>query len=88
MVDKKLEGSSDFDSIIATHVYGNPCAVESFDNLSSKYNVKVIYDAAHAFGVRYGEKSLLSYGDVSTLSFHATKAFHTIEVGAIIFTEN
>lgn len=87
LVDKKLEGSSDFDSILATHVYGNPCAVESFDSLSSKYNVKVIYDAAHAFGVRYGEKSLLSYGDASTLSFNATKVFHTIEGGAIIFKE-
>lgn len=88
LVDKKLESSSNFDSIIATHVYGNPCDVDSFDNLSSKYNIKVIYDAAHAFGVRYGEKSLLSYGDASTLSFHATKVFHTIEGGAIVFREN
>jgi dTDP-4-amino-4,6-dideoxygalactose transaminase len=88
LVDKKLESSSNFDSIIATHVYGNPCDVKSFDDLSSKYNIKVIYDAAHAFGVRYGEKSLLSYGDASTLSFHATKVFHTIEGGGIIFKEN
>ena len=58
LVDKKLEFSDGFDSIVATHVYGNPCSVESFDNLSSKHHVKVIYDAAHAFGVRYGENSL------------------------------
>lgn len=86
-VDKKLELSNDFDSIIATHVYGNPCDVETFDYLSSKYHVNIIYDAAHAFGVRYRENSLLSYGDASTLSFHATKVFHTIEGGAIIFKD-
>lgn len=87
LADKKLEGSPSIDSVIATHVYGNPCAVESFDRLGAKHNIKVIYDGAHAFGVKYRKKSLLSYGDAATLSFHATKVFHTVEGGAIIFRE-
>jgi len=70
--------------IIATHVYGNACDVDAIEKIASKYNLKVIYDAAHAFGSRYNNKSLVSFGDVSTLSFHATKLFHTIEGGAVI----
>ena len=88
LVGKMLEEAPDIDSIVATHVYGNPCRVELFDNISVKHSVKVIYDGAHAFGVKYCGKSLLSYGDAATLSFHATKVFHTIEGGAIIFKEN
>jgi dTDP-4-amino-4,6-dideoxygalactose transaminase len=71
-------------AILATHVYGNPCEVEKIDAIAKKHNLKVIYDAAHAFGVTYKGKSLLSYGDLSTCSFHATKVFHTIEGGCVV----
>jgi len=71
-------------AILATHVYGNPCDIEAIGAIAQKHNLKVIYDAAHAFGVTYKGKSLLSYGDLSTCSFHATKVFHTIECGALI----
>lgn len=71
-------------AILATHVYGIPCDVEEIEKIAQKYKLKVIFDAAHAFGVQYKGKSLLQYGDVSTLSFHATKLFHTIEGGGII----
>lgn len=69
--------------ILATHVFGNPCNVEEIDRIAKKYNLKVIYDGAHAFGVRYKDKSIFEYGDVSTCSFHATKLFHTGEGGAV-----
>jgi dTDP-4-amino-4,6-dideoxygalactose transaminase len=69
--------------ILATHVFGNPCNVEAIDAIAKKYNLKVIYDAAHCFGVKYKGKSIFEYGDVSTCSFHATKLFHTGEGGAI-----
>ncbi|WP_025763967.1 DegT/DnrJ/EryC1/StrS family aminotransferase [Dyadobacter tibetensis] len=71
-------------AILATHVYGNPCDVEAIESIATKHGLRVIYDAAHAFGVIYKNKSLLSYGDISTCSFHATKVFHTIEGGALI----
>jgi dTDP-4-amino-4,6-dideoxygalactose transaminase len=71
-------------AIVAVHVFGNPCDVEKIEKIAKKHNLKVIYDAAHAFGVKYKGKSLLSYGDVSICSFHATKLFHTIEGGCII----
>jgi dTDP-4-amino-4,6-dideoxygalactose transaminase len=69
--------------ILATHVFGNPCNVEAIEAIAKKYNLKVIYDAAHCFGVKYKGKSIFEYGDVSTCSFHATKIFHTGEGGAI-----
>jgi dTDP-4-amino-4,6-dideoxygalactose transaminase len=69
--------------ILATHVFGNPCNVEAIDIIAKKYNLKVIYDAAHCFGVKYKGRSIFEYGDVSTCSFHATKLFHTGEGGAI-----
>lgn len=69
--------------ILATHVFGNPCNVEAIDIIAKKFNLKVIYDAAHCFGVKYKGKSIFDYGDVSTCSFHATKLFHTGEGGAI-----
>jgi dTDP-4-amino-4,6-dideoxygalactose transaminase len=72
------------EAILATHVYGNPCEVEKIEKLAQSYGLKVIYDGAHAFGVRYKDRSLLSYGDFATCSFHATKVFHTIEGGAVI----
>ncbi|TGE15556.1 DegT/DnrJ/EryC1/StrS family aminotransferase [Hymenobacter elongatus] len=71
-------------AIMATHVYGNPCDVEAIEAVAKRHNLRVIYDAAHAFGVTYKDASILTHGDVSTLSFHATKLFHTVEGGAII----
>lgn len=69
--------------ILATHVFGNPCNIEAIDRIAQKHHLKVIYDAAHCFGVRYKGKSIFEYGDVSTCSFHATKLFHTGEGGAV-----
>lgn len=69
--------------ILATHVFGNPCAIEEIDALAKKHNLFVIYDAAHSFGVRYNGESIFNFGDVSTCSFHATKLFHTGEGGAM-----
>ncbi|TRZ49947.1 DegT/DnrJ/EryC1/StrS family aminotransferase [bacterium] len=71
-------------AILPVHVYGYPCDVFKIQGLVEKYNLKVIYDGAHAFGCELNGVSLLNYGDLSTLSFHATKLFHTIEGGAII----
>lgn len=71
-------------AIVAVHVFGIPCNVEKIKAIAKRYGIKVIYDAAHAFGVEYKGKSLLSYGDISTCSFHATKLFHTIEGGGIV----
>ena len=71
-------------AIVAVHVYGNPCAVTQIEAIASRHGLKVIYDAAHAFGVRYQGRSLLSHGDFSALSFHATKAFNTFEGGAVV----
>ncbi|MDT8416129.1 MAG: DegT/DnrJ/EryC1/StrS family aminotransferase [Flavobacteriaceae bacterium] len=71
-------------AILATHVFGNPCHVDAIEAIAQKHGLKVIYDAAHAFGVQYHGKSLLSYGDVSTCSFHATKLFHTGEGGMML----
>lgn len=73
--------------ILATHVFGNPCAIEAIEAIAKKYNLKVIYDAAHCFGVKYNGKSIFEYGDISTCSFHATKLFHTGEGGAM-FTKD
>lgn len=74
--------------ILATHVFGNPCNIEVIKNIAEKYHLKVIYDAAHAFGVNYNGKSIFMYGDVSTCSFHATKIFHTGEGGAMFTNDN
>jgi dTDP-4-amino-4,6-dideoxygalactose transaminase len=70
-------------AILATHVFGNPCNVTIIEAIAKKYNLKVIYDAAHCFGVKYNDKSIFDYGDISTCSFHATKLFHTAEGGAM-----
>lgn len=82
----KIEGAitANTTAIMATHVYGNPCKVEQIEALAKKHGLKVIYDAAHAFGVQYKGQSVLNYGDISTLSFHATKLFHTVEGGAAV----
>lgn len=71
-------------AIMPVHVYGCPCDVERIDAIAKKHNLKVIYDAAHAFGVTYKGKSILEWGDLSTLSFHATKVYNTIEGGAMV----
>jgi len=70
-------------AILATHVFGNPCNIEVIEEIAKKYNLRVIYDAAHCFGVKYKGQSVFNFGDVSTCSFHATKIFHTGEGGAI-----
>jgi dTDP-4-amino-4,6-dideoxygalactose transaminase len=70
-------------AILATHVFGNPCNVKVIEEIAKKHNLKVIYDAAHSFGVNHEGKSLFDYGDISTCSFHATKIFHTAEGGAL-----
>ncbi|MCB2379722.1 DegT/DnrJ/EryC1/StrS family aminotransferase [Hymenobacter sp. BT635] len=75
-------------AIMATHVYGNPCNVEAIEAVAQRHGLRVIYDAAHAFGVMYKDMSVLNYGDVSTLSFHATKLFHTVEGGAIVTNDD
>jgi dTDP-4-amino-4,6-dideoxygalactose transaminase len=71
-------------AIMPVHVYGNPCKVDEIQKIADRYGLKVIYDAAHAFGVKINGNSVLNYGDLSVLSFHATKVFNTIEGGAII----
>ena len=71
-------------AIMPVHVYGVPCDVERIQEIADKYNLKVIYDAAHAFGVRINGNSVLNYGDMSTLSFHATKVYNTVEGGALV----
>lgn len=70
-------------AILATHVFGNPCNVDAIEAIAKKHNLKVIYDAAHCFGVIYKGKSIFEYGNISTCSFHATKLFHTGEGGAM-----
>jgi len=74
-------------AIMPVHVYGNPCEVAKIQAIADKYHLKVLYDAAHAFGVEKDGISILTYGDISTLSFHATKAFNTIEGGAIVMKD-
>ena len=71
-------------AILAVHVFGYACNIEKITKIAKKYNLKVIYDAAHAFGSKYKGKSLLNYGDISTCSFHATKLFHAVEGGCCI----
>lgn len=73
--------------IVPVHVYGNMCDVDAIQQIADKHGLKVIYDAAHAFGVRYHDKGVASYGDASMLSFHATKVFNTIEGGCVCFSD-
>jgi dTDP-4-amino-4,6-dideoxygalactose transaminase len=71
-------------AILPVHIYGNPCNIEKINDIADTYNLKVIYDACHAFGVKVNNESILNFGDLSILSFHATKVFNTFEGGAII----
>ena len=74
--------------IVPVHVYGFPCEVEEIGDLSKKYGLRVVYDAAHAFNVKYKGKTIVNFGDISIVSFHATKLFNTIEGGAIITNDD
>jgi dTDP-4-amino-4,6-dideoxygalactose transaminase len=85
-VQKKINKRTS--AIVPVHVFGNPCEVEAIDILAKQHDLKVIYDAAHAFGVKYKGESILNHGDISILSFHATKLFHTIEGGALIINDD
>jgi dTDP-4-amino-4,6-dideoxygalactose transaminase len=85
-IESRIE--PDTSAIVGTHVFGNPCAVERIEEIARRRNLKVVYDGAHAFAVRHAGQSVLNWGDVSTLSFHATKLFHTVEGGAIITNDD
>lgn len=87
---EKLESliTDNTSAIVPVHVYGNICEVEEIERIAKKYGLKVIYDAAHTFGVRYKNKGIGSFGDVSCFSFHATKVFNTIEGGAVCFKDS
>lgn len=74
-------------AILATHVFGNPCDVVALQDIANRHGLKIIYDGAHAFGTKVDGRSLLEFGDISTLSFHATKLFHTGEGGALVFSD-
>ncbi len=74
-------------AILPVHVYGNPCDVDAFNEISTNSGLKLVYDAAHAFGVQVNGQSVLSGGDASVLSFHATKVFHTVEGGGVVFKD-
>lgn len=88
--EEKIESliSEDTVAIIPVHVYGHVCNVEKIQKVASKYNLKVIYDAAHAFGVSYRGKGIGNYGEASVFSFHATKVFNTVEGGAVTFKDS
>jgi dTDP-4-amino-4,6-dideoxygalactose transaminase len=75
-------------AIVPVHVFGNPCEVERIQEIANKHKLKIVYDAAHCFGSEYKGESVLKYGDISTISFHATKLFHTVEGGAVITNDD
>ena len=75
-------------AIVPVHVYGNVCDVEKIQKIADKYNLKVIYDAAHTFGIQVNGKGIGNFGDASIFSFHATKVFNTIEGGAVTYNDN
>lgn len=88
--ETKIEAAitSKTSAILSTHVFGNPCNIEAIDKIAKKHNLKVIYDAAHCFGVKYKNESIFKFGDISICSFHATKLFHTGEGGAMFTTDD
>ncbi len=75
-------------AIVPCHVFGNACEIEEIDKVAQKHSLKVVYDASHAFDVKYKDDSILSFGDVSAISFHATKFFHTIEGAALVIKDD
>lgn len=86
LIESKI--TSQTSAILPVHVFGNACEVEAIQELAQKHKLKIIYDAAHAFDIQYKDKSIFNYGDVSIVSFHATKLFHTIEGGALIINND
>ena len=86
----KIEGliTEKTSAIIPVHVYGNVCDTEKIDAIAKKHNLKVIYDAAHVFGVKIGERGIGTFGDISMFSFHATKVFNTIEGGCLTYSDS
>lgn len=80
----RAEITPDVEAILATHVYGNPCNIEELGEIAHENKIPLIFDGAHAFGVEYRNKPVACYGDVTALSFHSTKIFHTIEGGALV----
>jgi len=76
------------EAILPVHIFGNTCDVEKLQSVADRYNKKIIYDASHSFGVKYKDTSVLSFGDISTISFHATKLFHTVEGGGIVINDD
>ncbi len=74
-------------AILGVHTFGNPCDIDAIDAIASRHGLRTVYDAAHAFGTRHRQKSVVEYGDASVLSLHATKLFHTVEGGAVILRE-
>ena len=85
-IEKKISAKTS--AIVPVHVFGNSCEIDKIKNIAKKHNLKVVYDACHAFDVNYKNQNILNYGDISTLSFHATKTFHTIEGGALIINDD
>lgn len=79
--NKIIKGTS---AIVPVHIFGNACEIENIEKIAKKNNLKLIFDGSHCFGIKYKNKNILSYGDITTISFHATKIFHTIEGGAIV----
>ena len=86
--ETKIEGliTEKTSAIIPVHVYGTPCNIEAIDAIAKRHHLKVIYDAAHAFGVKIGDQGIGTYGDISMFSFHATKVYNTIEGGGLAFS--
>ena len=82
LIEAKI--TSKTSAILATHVFGNPCDIDAIDIIAKKHNLKVIYDGAHAFGVKYKGESIFNFGDITTCSTHATKLFHTVEGGFVV----
>jgi len=81
------EQAASASAILPVHVFGNPCQVNDIAELAEQYQLKVVYDAAHAFSSKLSGQALVNYGDAATLSFHATKLFHCVEGGAVIFKD-
>lgn len=87
--EEKIEGliTPETSAILAVHVYGNPCNVEKLEKIAQRHNLKLIFDAAHVFGVEYKGRPISDYGDISMFSFHATKVFNSIEGGALVYRD-
>lgn len=87
--EEKIEGliTSETSAILAVHVYGNPCNVEKLEKIAQRHHLKLIFDAAHVFGVEYKGRPISDYGDISMFSFHATKVFNSIEGGALVYRD-